>query len=177
MGTINKAKTSKIIIIILALIIMLTTIFAIVTDKLSVAQADSELLLREEKIYSHSSVEEDFEEDSLMVVMDKYVSGYNKNQNMIFDSIAGIENIEDLTYITGHLDEKEYLNRESFRQILKISLQEESKQNVLNTIDKIQKLDGVLWAGVNGYYSASEVSSLPEPSDIWYNGDLTVHTE
>ena len=50
MGPINKAKTSKIIIIILALIIMLTTIFAIVTDKLSVAQADSELLLREEKI-------------------------------------------------------------------------------------------------------------------------------
>ena len=183
MGTINKAKTSKIIIIILALIIMLTTIFAIVTDKLSVAQADSELLLREEKIYSHSSVEEDFEEDSLMVVMDKYVSGYNKNQNMIFDSIAGIENIEDLTYITGHLDEKEYLNRESFRQILKISLQEESKQNVLNTIDKIQKLDGVLWAGVNGYYSASEVSSLPEPSDILYkvqwglNGTYGINVE
>ena len=71
METINKAKTSKIIIIILALIIMLTTIFAIVTDKLSVAQADSELLLREEKIYSHNSVQEDFEEDSLMVVMDK----------------------------------------------------------------------------------------------------------
>lgn len=183
MGTINKAKTSKIIIIILALIIMLTTIFAIVTDKLSVAQADSELLLREEKIYSHTSVQEDFEEDSLMVVMDKYVSGYNKNQNMIFDSIAGIENIEDLTYITGHLDEKEYLNREYFRQILKISLQEESKQNVLNTIDKIQKLDGVLWAGVNGYYSASEVSSLPEPSDILYkvqwglNGTYGINVE
>ncbi len=183
METINKAKTSKIIIIILALIIMLTTIFAIVTDKLSVAQADSELLLREEKIYSHSSVQEDFEEDSLMVVMDKYISGYNKNQNMIFNSIAGIENIEDLTYITGHLDEKEYLNRESFRQILKISLQEESKQNVLDTIDKIQKLDGVLWAGVNGYYSASEVSSLPEPSDILYkvqwglNGTYGINVE
>lgn len=183
MGTINKAKTSKIIIIILALIIMLTTIFAIVTDKLSVAQADSELLLREEKIYSHTSVQEDFEDDSLIVVMDKYISGYNKNQNMIFDSIAGIENIEDLTYITGHLDEKEYLNRESFRQILKISLQEESKQNVLNTIDKIQKLDGVLWAGVNGYYSASEVSSLPEPSDILYkvqwglNGTYGINVE
>ena len=183
MGTINKAKTSKVIICILALIIMLTTIFAIVTDKLSVAQADSELLLREEKIYSHSSVEEDFEEDSLMVVMDKYISGYNKNQNMIFESIAGIENIEDLTYITGHLDEKEYLNRESFRQILKISLQEESKQNVLNTIDKIKKLDGVLWAGVNGYYSAPEVSSLQESSDILYkvqwglNGTYGINVE
>ncbi len=183
MGTINKAKTSKVIICILALIIMLTTIFAVVTDKLSVAQADSELLLREEKIYSHTSVEEDFEEDTLMVVMDKYVSGYNKNQNMIFDSIAGIENIEDLTYITGHLDEKEYLNRESFRQILKISLQEESKQNVINTIDKIQKLDGVLWAGVNGYYSAPEVSSLQESSDILYkvqwglNGTYGINVE
>lgn len=168
MGTINKAKTSKVIICILSLIILFTTIFAIVTDKLSVAQADSELLLREEKIYSHSSVEEDFEDDSLIVVMDKYISGYNKNQNMIFDSIAGIENIEDLTYITGHLDEKEYLNRESFRQILKISLQEESKQNVLNTIDNIEKLDGVMWAGVNGYYSAPKVSSLQESSDVLY---------
>ncbi len=183
MGTINKAKTSKVIICILALIIMLTTIFAVVTDKLSVAQADSELLLREEKIYSHTSVEEDFEDDSLIVVMDKYISGYNKNQNMIFDSIAGIENIEDLTYITGHLDEKEYLNRESFRQILKISLQEESKQNVINTIDKIQKLDGVLWAGVNGYYSAPEVSSLQESSDILYkvqwglNGTYGINVE
>lgn len=183
MGTINKAKTSKVIICILALIIMLTTIFAIVTDKLSVAQADSELLLREEKIYSHTSVEEDFEDDSLIVVMDKYISGYNKNQNMIFESIAGIENIEDLTYITGHLDEKEYLNRESFRQILKISLQEESKQNVLNTIDKIKKLDGVLWAGVNGYYSAPEVSSLQESSDILYkvqwglNGTYGINVE
>ncbi len=183
METINKAKTSKIIIIILALIIMLTTIFAIVTDKLSVAQADSELLLREEKIYSHNSVQEDFEEDSLMVVMDKYISGYNKNQNMIFNSIAGIENIEDLTYITGHLDEKEYLNRESFRQILKISLQEESKQNVLDTIDKIQKLDGVLWAGVNGYYSAPKVSSLQESSDVLYtaqwglNGTYGINVE
>lgn len=183
METINKAKTSKIIIIILALMILLTTMFAIVTDKLSVAQADSELLLREDKIYSHSSVQEDFEEDSLMVVMDKYISGYNKNQNMIFESIAGIENIEDLTYITGHLDDKEYLNREYFRQILKISLQEESKQNVINTIDKIQKLDGVLWAGVNGYYFASEVSSLPEPSDILYkvqwglNGTYGINVE
>lgn len=183
MGTINKAKTSKVIICILSLIILFTTIFAIVTDKLSVAQADSELLLREEKIYSHSSVQEDFEDDSLIVVMDKYISGYNKNQNMIFNSIAGIENIEDLTYITGHLDEKEYLNRESFRQILKISLQEESKQNVLNTIENIEELDGIMWAGVSGYYSVPEVLSLPEPSDILYkvqwglNGTYGINVE
>ena len=59
------------------------------------------------------------------------------------------------------------MNKESFRQIIKIELKESSKQNVLNAISQIQKIDGVLWAGANTYDQPSRPTNLYSTVFIW----------
>ena len=93
--------------------------------------------------------------------MDKYSSGFNKSHTSIFSNLPFVKAIKDLTKLTGDITKKKYLNQKSFRQILEIDLEEHSKQKVLDAISKIQKLDGVLWAGVNNYYQPTATYETP----------------
>ncbi|MBD5087076.1 MAG: S8 family serine peptidase [Clostridiales bacterium] len=162
-----RITTSKLLVAILVMIIAIAS-FLLAIDNLSIAKADTkdtDANLCEDKIYTHSEIEDDFEDDSLLVVMDRYSSDYNKNHDEIFSQLPLIESIKDLTSIDGDIESKEYLNKTSFRQILKITLKEKSKQKVLDTISQIEEIDGVLWAGVSGYDS---VVAAPAMSGISY---------
>lgn len=81
--------------------------------------------------------------------MDKYISEINKPYAAEFFGSPLIESVEDLTYVTGNIAEKKYLNREEFRQILRLKLSEPSKENVLSVMETVQKIDGVLSAEPN----------------------------
>ncbi|MDE7191887.1 MAG: S8 family serine peptidase [Clostridia bacterium] len=112
----------------------------------------------EQKLYSDIDIEEDFDDNCVIVVMDKYSSEVNKSQSAKFSKFPFIKSIKDLTSLTGNIEDKLYLNKDSFRQIFKIDLKEHSKQNVLDAIEQLQKIDGVLWAGANTY---DEPADLP----------------
>jgi len=74
----------------------------------------------ETKIYDHiPSIDENFDGSSVLVVIDKKISGINKTYKKNFFGSFEMEYIKDLTEITGDIDSKEYLNKEEFHQILK----------------------------------------------------------
>lgn len=105
----------------------------------------------EEKIYSNAIIEDDFDSSSVLVVLDKKTGDINKTHKKSFFGSFEMEYIKDLTEITGDIDSKEYLNKELFRQILLIKLPTNSKSNVLDVIKKLEKVEGVLYAGPDYY--------------------------
>ncbi len=147
---ISKGKLCASIIVLLMILTMLwISLSGINEAQAEVAEAPIGF---EQKLYSDIDIDDDFDDSCVLVVMDKYSSKFNKSHSSLFSKIPFINKIKDLTSITGQIAEKLYLNQKSFRQILQIDLEEHSKQNVLDVISQIQKLDGVLWAGVNKYY-------------------------
>lgn len=135
--------------------ILITVITIICISCSGISRAQAEVIQSpvgfEQKVYTEIDIDEDFDDSSVLVVMDKFSSGFNKSHSGLFSKISFVKSIKDLTNLTGNITNKLYLNKYSFRQILKIDLKEHSKQKVINAINQIQKLDGVLWAGVNGY--------------------------
>lgn len=107
--------------------------------------------LFEEKIYCNTTIDEDFDESCVLVVIDKYHSEVNKVYDKNFFGDVSIREVEDLTSFNSNIDNLDYLNLQEFRQILKLELEEPSKQNVLDTIHSIENIDGVLSASPSHY--------------------------
>lgn len=76
----------------------------------------------ENKIFSNVSIEDDFDENSILVVLDESTSKINKKHKKSDFQTINIESIKDLTSIENNSENNEYLNQESFRQILKLTL-------------------------------------------------------
>jgi hypothetical protein len=115
----------------------------------------------EEKIYDNPAIEDNFDGSSVLVVMDKRVGGINKSHKMSFFGSFEMEYIKDLTEITGDIDSKKYLNKEQFHQILMIKLPKDSKENVLNVIRQLEKVDGIRYASPNYYFYPAAVPNDP----------------
>ncbi len=163
---------NKSIYLIVALLLVLTTILSYILLNDSFALAESKELedtVVEEKIYDKSNVEDEFDDSCVLVVIDKKNSAINKNHDDRFKLGTTIASIEDLTNISGNIVDKKYLNEENFHQILKLNLAEKSKQNVLDAIRKIEDIDGVLWAGVNGYSSFGEIEESKTSNSSNFN--------
>jgi hypothetical protein len=103
----------------------------------------------EEKIYWEGSVNDPFEDNSVLVVMDKNVGGINKWHDKSFFGDIEIEYIQDLTSVNPN---SEYLNKEQFHQILLLRLPVHSKENVVKVIRHLEKIDGIQFAGPNSYW-------------------------
>lgn len=121
----------------------------------------------ERKIESKVSIDEDFDGSTVMVIVDRYFSGINKRHSANFFGdikIAGIEDLtavpdswlvskesmatkEDLSVLSA--DAKSKFDEENFEQVLQITLPQNSKENVIKTIEKLQRIDGIKYAGPN----------------------------
>ena len=112
----------------------------------------------EQKVYSNFDINDDFDDSCVIVVMDKFSSEFNKSHSAKFSKFPFVKAIKDLTSLTGIIKEKLYLNKNSFRQIIKIDLKERSKQRVLDAINQLQNINGVLWAGPNMCFKLDESS-------------------
>jgi hypothetical protein len=117
-------------------------------QKSAISRAASGEIQREEKIYSKATIEDDFDGNSVILVMDKKTGGMNKRHNVNFFGSFEKVYVEDLTEITVDV-KKALINEEKFHQILMIKLPTDSKENVLNVIQKLEKIEGVLYAGPN----------------------------
>ena len=116
------------------------------------------------------SLDEDFDGSSVLVTMTEEVSEVNKKYDKSYFGDIEISSIEDLSAMTGNIAEKKYFDESKFRQILQLNLPVDSKENVLNVIDKLEDVDGVLSASPNYYASVAAV-----PDDTRYNSLWGLH--
>ena len=115
-----------------------------------------------QKFYCNATLSDDFSDEGVIVVLDEESSRFRGISKQISQSLYSAVNVrfmEDLTMCLetdvnadGNLNPQSspYLNKyyetASFRQILHIILAEPSKQNVLNAVDLIEDLEGVMYA-------------------------------
>ena len=66
--------------------------------------------------------------------------------------------LNEYTLINSSSETIDYLKRIEFKQIIKINLKTNSKQDVINVITKIKEFDEVLYVGSNYIYSSSSSS-------------------
>ncbi|MBQ4570660.1 MAG: hypothetical protein IJB21_03090 [Bacilli bacterium] len=66
--------------------------------------------------------------------------------------------LNEYTLINSSSETIDYLKRIEFKQIIKINLKTNSKQDVINVITKIKGFDEVLYVGSNYIYSSSSSS-------------------
>ena len=138
------------------------------------AYGNEDSIQYENKIISKDiSLSENFDDSSLIVTLDKAISAVNKIHSKDFFNNVAIKSIKDLTYINDNSPNIANFNSVNFRQILEIELMESSKENVLNTIEEIIKIEGVLSAEPNYYVEIDKEpisANEPEEGDIYGKG-------
>jgi len=99
-------------------------------------EAAENISQRDKKIFSSATIQDDFDDSSLVVVLDNFTSGVNREHADSFFGQFEKESIHDLTLLT---EEAKTIDRESFRQIFEIRLPKEraGKEQVLNAIREL----------------------------------------
>ena len=99
-----------------------------------------------EKVNSAScDVYSEFTEDSVLVVLDSEISRINKQHYANFFDGLKIKSIKDLT----KRNQNKKSENNDFRQILQIFLENPSRDNVIEVVQKLRDLDGVYNAEPN----------------------------
>ena len=153
----------SILAIVLLFALLITARFSFTQEFRSSAESNS---LTEKKILCNVSEDEDFEDNSIIIILNRQTGGINKRLDSNFFGGIEIKDIKDITYMTGDIAQRKYFDKENFRQILKLTLYEHSKENVIKTIKQLEKNDGILWAGPNYY---AEMDAAPNDTN---NGNL-----
>lgn len=113
--------------------------------------------------YSNSILEEDFQDDNVIVVLDSSISAVNKVHNPKFFNCIEIDYINDLTA-------NSQVNQNSeFRQILQIYLKIKSKANVLKAVSSLNRMDCVISAEPNYLFQPMLESedTYDDEGDLW----------
>ena len=147
-----KNRTSRLAVLVIRVLLTLVLLLIFtVNNGIYAFAAETETFALESKVYSNTSIDEDFDDSSVLVVIDKRISGINKYHADSFFGDFPKTHIEDLTYINEKNYSRKYLDEKNFRQILQIKLPERSKENVLSVIAQLEKIDGIKWVGPNYY--------------------------
>ena len=140
------------------IIILFTLFFSFSNKNFSViVNANSDI--KNEKIYSEVNINENFDNSTVIVVLDKNISEVNKIHDFDFFEGVSISKIEDLTETT----DVSTINEINFEQILLLYLSEPSKENVISAIEKLHLVDGIKYVGANTIEEYDMV-----PNDILY---------
>lgn len=100
----------------------------------------------------------DFDDDRILVVMDKETSEINKEYSLKYFNYWNIESIKDLSHIDEGNDLK-LVDVDNFQQILCLTLKKKSKKKVIEAIQKIILVKGVQSAEPNGHMHLDEARS------------------
>lgn len=121
---------------------------------------------------------------SIIVVMSNYASSFENVSRQLNDNLfgnIGVKSIEDLTAFPEHLlnddgsicarnapELAEHFTRISFNQILHIKLEKNCKQNVLDSISKLEKSNYVVYVGPDFILTGFTVNpNDPRLSEQW----------
>lgn len=135
-------------------------------NALAIEDTVSTIDIIDEKIYCNATIDQNFAGDAVLVVLDSTVGSINKVHDKSYFGSVEIVNIVDLTAIPNYEEEKfsnemlSQIDENGFRQIIKLELPIDSKENVLNVIEKLEKIDGILYAGPN--YLSDSYSLTPQ---------------
>ena len=102
----------------------------------------------EPKIYCDLNANDDFSLDSVLVMIDKNLSDVNKVFENSFFGNLNIFNIEDLTYRenwNSGVDTK----KDNFRQTLKLQLDLQTKEQIIESVKSLEKIEGIVCASPN----------------------------
>ena len=125
---------------------------------------------KSDKIICQATLDDDFADDCVIVVIDKSNSKVNKLFTKKQFKGVSLENVKDLTYLEGDPDDLQYFNQEEFKQVLKLDLVKTGKEEVLKAIRKLEKLDFVLAAEPDYYFSptdfGNEELNLADEADL-----------
>lgn len=146
------------------LISMMLFLFGSLDARLAMLSAEVEATIFEPKIYSNATIDEDYDDSSVIVIMDKNISGMNKIHHDSFFGDFDIDYIKDLSSVTGETRNKG-VNESKFNQILQIKLPTPSKENVLKVIKKLEHVEGIKCAEPNYF---GQLGLVP-PSTTNYN--------
>ena len=135
----------------------------------------------ENKFYCNTTIDEDFADDCVLVVMDKYHSKLNKKFEKDFFEGLPIKSVTDLMATEKSEKDLPFLNVENFRQVLKLELEEPSKQTVLDTVHSLEQKSGVLSASPSHtfqHYSLPSCSTGTRYQDLWgLHGEYGINAE
>ena len=113
-----------------------------------------------EKIAAEIDLNDDFADDTVIIVLRKKYSTINKMPDLcIFEDISYSE-IIDLSHIDN---EKLLKNKNDFEQVLEIKLKNHSKSEVINVINLLSRHECIKYAGPNRYLQLDN-----EPNDPLY---------
>ena len=147
----------------------------------------------EEKIYCNATLEDEFSDDTVIVILNQEASvsekEYSKNDFSESQCVSVTNLTSEATAVARGQKTNQLVNTEKFRRILSIKLEEKSKQNVLDVIDVLIQRDDVIYAGpdylmemTSGEENSSEDTSqwaidaldLPEAWDFAMQGSVKV---
>ncbi|MDR3319031.1 MAG: leucine-rich repeat protein, partial [Clostridiales bacterium] len=169
-----KIRTSKIAVFAIGILLAFTLSIALTLNcEISVSAAGTDAMsatITETKIYSKATVNDAFDDSSVLVVLDKQTSGINKQHDDIFFGDFAKIAVYDLTYIDSAIKNRSSIDETEFHQILKIELPVKSKANILNVISQLEKIDEVLIAEPNYTFEPAAQpmnSSGTRYSNLW----------
>ena len=170
-----KSCFNKILILTLLVALLYTTVFLTTQKAVFNVLADD----GEKKVYSTATLEDNFSDERVLVVLKKEVSLsqkiYRKND---FNEVAStdIVNLTNEVALKNIRQKKEYNyfaengseELKNFRQVLSIELENKSKESVLSAIKVLQARDDIYYVGPD--YEISICSTTP--NDTYYvNGN------
>ena len=159
----NKFFRNSIKLTIISILISISVFCLFVNDLKVSASSNTETLVSTEKIYSYTDIDENFDDSSVIVIIDRLNSGINKShENTIFKDLELLE-IVDLTYVNDVTTIKDVDN---FEQILKIELIESGKENVIEMIKRLSLIDGIKYVGPNRTFEIDRSPNDPLYSPI-----------
>lgn len=152
----------------------------------SVDEKSEMIVDAEEKIYCEATIDQEFSGNAVLVVLDKKTGAINKTHDRKFFGSAKIANqiadVVDLTAIPNFETEKIgndmllQIDETNFRQILKLVLKTDDKENVLQVIRELEKIDGIVYAGPN-YTCAKPAATFSNDTDLdtqWWLSNIQI---
>ncbi len=184
-------KIKKLLSIMLSLAIMFMIIPIAHTHadgNMSMDADDNAALVDEEKIYCKATIDDDFEDDKVIVVLKHSESMEFKDYSVSDFPQVQATAVNNLTYETGQMvkskvqksdivmrDGTTYkcdneINVDTYNQIITIELAETGKEKVLEAVKQLEQLDSIKYVGPSYIYKMAS-ANIPTNTPSEYNSD------
>ena len=147
----------------LFIILFISSFIFMFSFNVNASEKSEDILIETQK--DNIDINDNFDETSVIVLLDSEVSGINKNHNSTLFKNIGYSKITDLTYVN---DVNTLNDINAFEQILKIELINPGKENVINMINQLSLIPGIKYVGANRRLTVDVV-----PNDPFYSSNVS----